>query len=85
MVERIFPLPCHPERKKSAKISEVEGSACGKENLWSLNKKCSEISIRIVSIYFYRTAPTQADSSTSNPSGFPLGMTVVGIVSVYRL
>ncbi|WP_354369022.1 hypothetical protein [Peptoniphilus olsenii] len=30
-----FPVPCHPERKKSAKISEVEGSACDGENLHS--------------------------------------------------
>ncbi|MET3616936.1 hypothetical protein ABID14_000561 [Peptoniphilus olsenii] len=32
-MERTFSLPCHPERKKSDKISEVEGSACGGENL----------------------------------------------------
>ncbi|WP_354368842.1 hypothetical protein [Peptoniphilus olsenii] len=50
----------------------------------SFERRLEDVSIESILkktyIYSYRTTPVQADSSTPNPLGFPLGMTVVGVV-----
>ena len=60
--------------KKGVGVWLLEGRIedCGIENI-----------LKKVFYYSYRTTPIQADSSTTNPSGFPLGMTVVGGCLVY--